>query len=127
MMADTPTFEIEGLNKLLRALEKLDDAAKESFKEAGHRVGKFVAAKARDEAPVLSGRLQGTVRPVNTGRGAKIRAGGTRVPYAGPIHFGWRSRNIRPNQFMYRAVDKSVDEAVEMYLAEVYKIWNRNV
>jgi hypothetical protein len=28
---------------------------------------------------------------------------------------------------MYRAVDKSVDEAVDMYLKEIYSIWNRNV
>lgn len=126
-MAATPTYEIEGLNKLLRALEKLDDAAKESFKEAGHRVGKFVVEKARDEAPVLSGALRGTLRPVNTARGAKIRAGSARVPYAGPIHFGWYRHNIKPNPFMYRAVDKSVDQAVDLYLSEIYTIWNRNV
>lgn len=122
-----PTVEIEGLNKLLRALEKLDDEAKQSFKDVGGRVGKLVSEQAREEVPVRSGALRGTIRAVNTGRGAKVRAGSKRVPYAGPIHFGWRSRNIKPNNFLYRAVDKKVDVALDMYLEEVHKIWNRNV
>ena len=122
-----PTVEIEGLNKLLRALEKLDEEAKQSFKDVGGRVGRLVAEQAREEVPVRSGALRGTIRAANTGRGAKVRAGSKRVPYAGPIHFGWRGRNIQSNRFLYRAVDKKVDVALEMYLEEVYKIWNRNV
>jgi hypothetical protein len=122
-----PTVEIEGLNKLLRALEKLDEEAKQSFKDVGGRVGKLVAEQARQEVPVRSGALRGSIRAANTGRGAKVRAGSKRVPYAGPIHFGWRGRNIQSNRFLYRAVDKKVDVALEMYLEEVYKIWNRNV
>lgn len=126
-MAETPTFYVDGLNKLLRALEQLDDEAKNEFKEVGEKVGKFVAEQAREEVPVLSGALRGSIRSVVTGRGAKIRAGSKRIPYAGPIHFGWRSHNIRPNQFLYRAVDKNVDRAVDLYLEEIYRIWNRNV
>lgn len=126
-MAATPNAEIEGLNKLLRALEKLDDAAKEDFKAVGLKVGQFVAEQAREEVPVLSGALRGTIRPTATRRGAKVRAGSARVPYAGPIHFGWRARNIRKNEFLYRAVDKNVDRALDMYLEELYTIWNRNV
>lgn len=122
-----PTVEIEGLNKLLRALEQLDDEAKQSFKDVGGRVGRLVAQQAREEVPVRSGRLQGTIRAANTARGAKVRAGSKRVPYAGPIHFGWRDRNISPNKFLYRAVDAKVDQALDMYLEEVHKIWNRNV
>ena len=122
-----PTVEIEGLNKLLRALEKLDEEAKQSFKDVGGRVGRLVAEQAREEVPVRSGALRGTIRAANTGRGAKVRAGSKRVPYAGPIHFGWRGRNIQSNRFLYRAVDKKVDVALDMYLEEVHKIWNRNV
>lgn len=122
-----PTVEIEGLNKLLRALEKLDQEANDSFKEVGAEVGRIVAQQAREEVPVLSGRLQASIRHVNTARGAKVRSGSKKVPYAGPIHFGWRQHNIRPNRFLYRAVDKKVDVALDMYLEQVYKIWNRNV
>ena len=126
-MAVSTSFEIEGLNKLLRALEKLDDEAKKDFKDIGKKVGDFVADRARAEAPVRSGALRGSIRAVSTGRGAKIRAGSKRVPYASVIHFGWGTRNIRENRFLYRAVDKSVDEAVDMYLQYIYTIWNRNV
>lgn len=126
-MAANVSFEIEGLNKLLRALEQLDEAAKDEFKDVGLKVGEFVAQQAREEVPVLTGALRGTIRPAATRRGAKVRTGSARVPYAGPIHFGWRKRNIKPNQFLYRAVDKNVDKAVDMYLEELYKIWNRNV
>jgi len=122
-----PTVEIEGLNKLLRALEQLDDEAKQSFKDVGGKVGRLVAEQAREEVPVRSGGLKGTIRAANTARGAKVRAGSKRVPYAGPIHFGWRARNIKPNNFLYRAVDKKVDVALDMYLEEVHRIWNRNV
>lgn len=122
-----PTVEIEGLNKLLRALEQLDDEAKKSFKDVGSRVGQLVAAQGREEVPVRSGALRGTIRAANTARGAKVRAGSRKVPYAGPIHFGWRARNIEPNKFLYRAVDKKVDEALDMYLREVHNIWNRNI
>lgn len=122
-----PTFQIEGLNKLLRALEQLDAGASESFKNAGKRVGELAAARAQKEVPVRTGRLQSTIRPVATRRGGKLRVGTARAPYAGPIHFGWPSRNIRPNEFLYRAVDGVVIKAVDMYLDEVYKIWNRNV
>lgn len=124
----SPTAEIEGLNKLLRALEKLDDEANQSFKDVGAEVGKIVAQQARQEVPVKSGRLQNTIRAANTARGSKIRAGKKSVPYAGVIHFGWKARNIwPPNQFLYRAVDKKVDVALDMYLEQVYKVWNRNV
>lgn len=122
-----PGLEIDGLNKLLRALEKLDEEAKNSFKNAGFEVGRLVAQQAAEEVPVKSGRLRASIRAVNTGRGAKIRAGSKKIPYAGPIHFGWPKHNIVSNQFLYRAVDKKADKALDIYLAELYQIWNRNV
>jgi hypothetical protein len=121
------TVYVEGLNKLLRALNKLDEAAKDEFKAVGFNVGKMVAQQAREEVPVRSGRLRGTIRPVKTSWGAAVRAGAARAPYVGVIHFGWRQRNIRRDQFLYRAIDKKATEALDMYLEEVYKIWNRNV
>jgi len=74
-MAGSPNVEIEGLNKLLRALEKLDEAAKDNLKEIGFKVGELVAQQAREEVPVLSGALRGTIRPARSARGAKVRAG----------------------------------------------------
>lgn len=120
-------FKIEGLNKMLRALEQLDAEAKQRFKAAGKWAGEEVAKEARTLVPVRSGRLQKSIKSGATGRGATVRAGRGAVPYAGPIHFGWGRRNIRPQPFLYNAADRRVDEVVDQYLAQIYEIWNRNV
>lgn len=126
-MTQDVTFKIEGLNKLLRALEQLDGEAKQNFREAGKWAGEEVAKTARTIVPVQTGRLQKTIKGVSTGRGAKVTAGRTAVPYAGPIHFGWGRRNIFPQPFLYRAADRRVGDVVDRYLKQVYDVWNRNI
>jgi len=123
MQADVG-FKIEGLNKMLRALEKLDGEAKQNFKAAGKWAGEEVAKEARTIVPVRSGRLQKSIKSSATGRGAAVRSG---LKYSGPIHFGWGRRNIHPQPFLYTAADRRVDEVVDQYLAQIYAIWNRNV
>lgn len=121
------TFRVEGLNKLLRALEKLDDDAKQQFKAAGKLAGEMVAKEARGIVPMRSGRLKDSIKASATGRGAVVKAGKAAVPYAGPIHFGWFRRNITPKPFLYQAADRRVDEVVDQYLAQIYAVWNRNI
>lgn len=121
------TFRVEGLNKLLRALEKMDEAAAESFKAAGVWAGQEVAKTARTIVPVRSGRLRDTIKGASTRRGARVNAGRGSVPYAGPIHFGWGRRNIFPQPFLYEAADRRANDVVDQYLAQVYEVWNRNV
>jgi len=74
-----------------------------------------VAATGRDLAPKLSGRLAGSVRPGGSQRGAVVRAGRGAVPYAGVIHFGWPRHNIRPQPFLYEAIDRRRDDVVRAY------------
>lgn len=121
------TFRVEGLNKILRALEQLDSEAKQQFKAAGKWAGEEIAKTARGIVPVRSGRLQKSIKGVATGRGAIVRAGRATLPYAGPIHFGWGRRNIFPQPFLYQAADRRFDEVVDQYLAQIYQVWNRNV
>lgn len=120
-------IEIEGLSKLLRALEKLDEAAKEELTEAAIKAGQPVLEEARLTAPYRTGALAGSIRLAKSARGVKIRAGNARVPYAMPIHFGWQSHNIVANKFLFRAVDRRADEVLAAYQAYVIDIWNRNV
>jgi len=120
-------IRVEGIDKLRRALVKLDDAAKEDFKAAGKTAAEIVERQARTEVPVRSGNLKNTIRSSGQQRGGVVSAGRAKVPYAGPIHFGWGRRRIHPNPFLYRAADKRVDEVTEAYLAQVYEIWNRNL
>ena len=120
-------IRVEGIDKLRRALVKLDDAAKQDFKAAGKTAAEIVERQARTEVPVRSGNLKNTIRSSGQQRGGVVSAGRAKVPYAGPIHFGWGRRRIHPNPFLYRAADKRVDEVTEAYLAQVYEIWNRNL
>jgi len=124
---EASTIRIEGIDKLRRALVKLDDAAKQDFKAAGKTAAEIVERQARTEVPVRSGNLKNTIRSSGQQRGGVVSAGRAKVPYAGPIHFGWGRRRIHPNPFLYRAADKRVDEVTEAYLAQVYEIWNRNL
>lgn len=54
-------------------------------------------------APSRTGTLAGSVRGSGTKTASIVRAGSKRVPYAGPIHWGWRRRNIEPQPFLTTA------------------------
>lgn len=41
--------------------------------------------------------------------GHRPRRRGSFVPYAGPIHFGWRKRHFRPQPFLFRAAGQKQD------------------
>jgi len=120
-------FEVEGINKLRRALIKLDAEAKEDFAQAGLAASKIVVQEAQRLVPTRSGKLKQSIKNRKVVSGAKVYAGKKSVPYAGVIHFGWATRNIRPNPFLYDAADNRVNEVMDTYLDQVYEIWNRNV
>lgn len=120
-------FEIDGIYKMQRALVKLDDAARQDFKQAGFMAAEIVVEEAKRLVPVRTGALGKSIRAGKVVSGAKVYAGRASVPYAGPIHFGWAKRNIRPNPFLYDAADRRVNEVMDAYIAQVYEIWNRNV
>jgi hypothetical protein len=46
-------------------------------------------------------RLVGSVRGSGTKTAAITRAGGAKVPYARPIHWGWPARHIAPQRFAW--------------------------
>jgi hypothetical protein len=120
-------FEVQGINKLRQALLKLEEGAREDFKQAGFQAATIVVDEAKRLVPYRTGALAESIRAGKVVSGAKVYAGKARVPYAGPIHFGWANRNIAPNPFLYEAADRRVSEVMDAYLAQVYEIWNRNV
>lgn len=94
-------IRVSGLRKSIRALEKAGADAQD-MRDLMHEVGNVVVHAA--SAPVLSGRLESTIR---AGRGktkAVVRAGGARAPYAGVIHYGWPDRNLPANPFLSDAL-----------------------
>lgn len=54
-------------------------------------------------APRKSGKLAQSIKANKSKSRATIRAGSSRVPYAGAINYGWRKRGIEPAHFMQRA------------------------
>lgn len=93
---------VEGLRETVRTLEKFGVAVTD-LKAAFKRIGTNVANDASNRAPKLTGRLSASIKPSNTKNKSVIRAGSSRIPYAGVIHYGGYN-NIQPHPFMTDAV-----------------------
>jgi hypothetical protein len=113
MAADV--YTVDGAKELRRALKKagLDVQA---LKDEHAKVAKMVKERALQRVPVRSGTLKGTLRESGTVSAAIVRAGGRRVPYASPIHWGWRKRNIAANPFIYGAAEDTQANWEHAYL-----------
>ena len=138
-----PGVHVIGQRQFTKMLRALGDDAVKDIKQAHARTAKMVEDTARPMVPVHGGRsvisgrpywrqpahspglLRSTLRSTGTTRGGFVRAGKKLVPYAGPVHFGWPNRPdaakgwrggpIRPNPFMYDALDKRRDEVAEAF------------
>lgn len=115
-MGQVYAIEIKGAKELRRAINKASDkASKDRLKEANKASSEVVAREARVLVPKLTGTLSTTIRAGGGVTKGLVRTGTARVPYAGPIHFGWRKRNIRPQPFLYDALDRRSEEVIETY------------
>lgn len=54
-----------------------------------------------------------------------MSAGGVRVPYAGPIHWGWPSHNIEPQPWVSAAAEDTQSVWLGMYEKDVQQALNR--
>lgn len=95
-------MRVEGLNKLVRDLQKLGLEV-EDLKEAFGGIAAEGADLASSFAPKRSGRLAASVRGNRAKNKAVVMAGRASVKYAGPINYGWPARNIAASSFMARA------------------------
>src|SRR4029077_6832847 len=78
-----------------------------------------VAIVARQNAPVVSGRLRASIRAeTSTGEG-RVTAD---VVYAGVIHNGWPGRNIAANPFLSDALAESEGTVADVYAAELDRV-----
>lgn len=97
--------EVLGLARLRRDLRDLGDDLGD-LKQANQRAAAIVAERAAARAPRRTGRLAASLRGTRGPSRASILAGSAaRVPYAGPIHWGWEARNIEPQPFIAEAVE----------------------
>jgi len=116
--------------KFRRQLEAVGEEAVDDLKKANLEGVEQVLAEALRRAPVgtrtdkhhKSGRLKSTIKGSASKVRGSIRAGGKKVPYIFPIHFGWAARSITPNPFLYEALDERRDEVKEAYENQIADI-----
>jgi hypothetical protein len=77
----------------------------QDLKDANLQVAQAVLDAARP--PRRTGRLAASERAAGTQAAAIVRAGGARVPYAGPIHWGWPLRNIAAQPWIQEAAEST--------------------
>lgn len=114
-MAVREAVQITGVKEVLRDFEELGRITRQDIKEAHKEAAEPVARQSLTLVPRRSGALAGTIRTVAYSSSGQVRSGSSRVPYAGPIHFGWPARNIRPQPFLYDALDDRRRKVVEVY------------
>ena len=133
--------KIEGLSAVqrdLRGMGKDLDLVKGEFLATNRKVAEIVIEGSKKFVPVLSGALANSIRDASTKKSAKIRVGssgggkrygtsstGDVVEYAGPIHFGWPLRRIKPQPFIYEATDQRRSEIAIKYAERITSIRNK--
>jgi hypothetical protein len=115
----TSEIKVEGLNRLVRQLGKLDADLKPELKAINKDLADDLVPVAKSKVPVRSGRLKASIRAGATNRSGVVRAGKKKVPYAGPIHFGWPARRIAPQPFLWEAMDSRRGEIQRQYVERV--------
>jgi hypothetical protein len=115
---------IEGLEETNRLLRALGNDPKE-IREAGKEAAKIVATDAHADPliPIRTGLLKSSIRAGGTAKGGYVQAGrGGKTPYAVVIYWGWAKRNIKPNRFILRALNKDRDKVRKTYEDAIRKI-----
>lgn len=120
MTDDGPTYEVAGLDNLVRTLKRAGGDIND-LKDAHKRAGQIVQSAAAARAPRLSGALAGSIKSARQQRRARVTAGGARVPYGPAIHWGWPARNIAANPFISEAAQDTESEWRRGYEHDVQK------
>lgn len=120
-MSSTYRVKVSG-DKVVAAQFKLLGFKARDLERAFAEIGADVAHDASAMAPKVSGRLAGNVRAGRAKTRASIAVGGVAVPYAGPINYGWKRRNISPTLFMNRAADSKAESSAVVIAREMQRI-----
>jgi hypothetical protein len=101
-MAVQDGVRVEGLNSLVRDLERLG-ANVDDLKDAFAAIASEGAEKAAGFAPRRTGRLAESVRGNRAKNRAVITAGKASISYAVVVNYGSPKRHIAASQFMQKA------------------------
>lgn len=118
-------IQIEGLKETQAALRAASNDLRNEMKPTHKAAAEVIVDGAKRYVPVRSGRLASSIRAAATQTGGRVRAGSAAVPYAGPIHFGWPARRIKPQPFIYEAMDERRGEVLQIYADRISRIFIR--
>lgn len=116
------TIRVEGLAQLRTKLKALDGGLDGLLKSVNLEAANLVKDAAKARAPKRTGRLAASIRASGTKTQAVVRVGGSQIPYAGPIHFGWAKHNIKPQPFLFDALDDRRPEVIARYELGIAKL-----
>lgn len=118
-----PSIQVEGLDELRKALRRVKDSELDAeMKQIHAELAREIIAKAQPNVPVRSGALKASLRSAGTVRDAIGRVGKASVPYAAPIHWGWKAHNIAPQPFLTDAaaqIEQGITERYDRQVAEM--------
>ena len=113
-----------GLARLRRTLKDFEDGVAD-LKDANAAAAEIVAREAQARAPKRSGALAGTIRGNRAAGKAVVAAGKAKVPYAGPIHWGWPARGIPRRPFITDAAAATQTTWLEEYEQNLQRLADR--
>lgn len=118
--------EIEGAKEFRRAAKKAGLDLRD-LRDVHKAVAGIVVSRAKSWAPRRSGSLAGTIRAGATQRAAIVRAGNNRtsktgVPYANPIHWGWKAKGIKANPFLSYSAQNTESQWIKQYDQKIEKL-----
>lgn len=119
-----PALRVDGARELRASLKRAGISVQD-LKDAHKEVAELVKREAQGPtAPRRSGVLAGSIRAAGTQSAAIVRAGSARVPYAGPIHFGWPARNIKAQPWISEAAESTEPQWAREYMDALETIIN---
>ena len=123
-MAKRSMIRVEGDKELKRLIRRIgNQELRDEMKEANFNAASIIAEKAADLAPKRTGRLANSIRANKAIAYGAVRAGSAaRVPYAGPIHYGWPAKGIQAQPFIHEAIDKRLGKARKGYEEAIRKL-----
>jgi hypothetical protein len=125
------SVKVEGLREAIKQLESLG-ATKDELVAINLQAAETLMSALGSEVPRRTGNLASSMRASKTKGYAQVAIGNNKVPYANPIHWGWFydkdwfiQKNIKPNKFMYRALDKVSSQIMARYDDDLQALFNK--
>lgn len=127
MPADTASRLGKALAKAADDISQLDAASAKIGATVEKLAGRLVPQRSGALAKSIRFRVAKPTRKLNAR--VIVSAGSVRVPYAAPIHWGWKRRNIRPALYLLDATDRAEKSGVieDTYIEAVFDILTKAI